>query len=65
MVNNIKQERFHYIRFVLLVECHEWSAASISTYLHRGPRGYFRSECCTGGESVAAPRVKLYLAPIH
>jgi len=25
--------------------------------LRRGPRGYFRSECCTGGESVAQPRV--------
>jgi len=22
--------------------------------LRRGPRGYFRSECCTGGESMAA-----------
>jgi len=29
------------------------SQAPISTYLRRGPRGYFRGECCTGGESVA------------
>jgi len=26
----------------------------MSAYLRRGPRSYFRSECCTGGESVAA-----------
>ena len=29
------------------------------------PRGYFRSECCTGGESLAAPRVNFILAPAH
>ena len=41
---------------------HEWSTAPI---LHRGPRGYFGSECCTGDESVSAPRVNRFLAPIH
>jgi len=50
---------------VLLSECHEWSAAPISACLRRGPRSYFRSECCTGGESMAAPRVNCFLAPIH
>ena len=49
---------FHlYLVSVLLSECDEWSAAPISAYLRRGPRGYFRSECCTSGESVTAPRV--------
>jgi len=28
----------------------------------RGPRGYFRSEPCTGGESMSAPRVSCFLA---
>ena len=46
-------------------ERHEWSAAPISAYLRRGPRGYFRSKCCIGGESVAAQRVNCFLAPIH
>jgi len=41
-----------YFRFLV-------SAPPISTCLRRGPRDYFRSECCTGGESVAAPRVEL------
>jgi len=27
--------------------------------------GCFRSECCTGGEPMAAPRVNRFLAPIH
>jgi len=27
--------------------------------LRRGPRGCFRSECCIGGESMVAPRVKI------
>jgi len=40
-----------YTRFLLPLECHEWSAAPISAYLRRGPRGYFGRECCTGGES--------------
>jgi len=46
-------------------ECHGGSAAPISTYLRRGPRGCFRSECCTGGESMTAPRVNCFLAPSH
>ena len=29
----------------------------MSAYLRRGPRDNFLSECCTGGESVTAPRV--------
>ena len=33
--------------------------------LRRGPRGCLRSECCSSGESMTAPRVKLSLAPIH
>ena len=38
------------------------SRAIISACLPRnGPRGCFRSECCTGGESVVAP----FLAPTH
>jgi len=53
---------FHDTRFELQSKCHEWSATPISAYLRRGPRGYFRSECCTGGESMAAPRVKF---PLH
>jgi len=41
-----------YIRFLSsFPEYHEWSAALISTYLRRGPHGYFRSECCTGNKS--------------
>jgi len=28
-------------------------------------RGYFRGECCTGGESRATPRVRLSLSLIH
>jgi len=31
----------------------------------RGPRGCFRSECRTGGKSVAAPRVNCSLSPTH
>ena len=50
---------FAYTRFVLLPECHGWSAAPGSACLCRGPRGCFCSECCTNGESVAAPRVSL------
>jgi len=37
----------------------------ISAFFHRGPRGYFRSECCTGGESMAVPRENCSLTPIH
>jgi len=48
---------------VLLSECHDWSAAPISAYLRLGQRGYFRSECCIGGESIAAPRVNRFLQP--
>jgi len=34
--------------------------------LSRGPRGCFRSECCTGGESVVvAPPVNRSLALTH
>jgi len=40
--------------------------ASTSTYLRRGPRGYFRSECCTGGGKVHdSTAFELFLAPIH
>jgi len=41
---------------VLLSECHVLSAAPVSSCSRRGPRSYFRSECCTGGKSVAAPQ---------
>ena len=44
------------------LQCHEWSAAPISTYLYRGPR---RSECFTAGESMAASRVNCFLSPTH
>jgi len=32
--------------FVHLSKCHEWSAASISACLRRGPRGCFWTDCC-------------------
>jgi len=58
--------QFSYTCFLLPLECHEWSAAPISAYLRRGPRGCFGSECCTVvARSMAAPRVKLSLAPSH
>jgi len=47
------KKKFHYTCFVFPLECHEWSAAPISAYWRRGPRSYFCSECCTGGESIA------------
>jgi len=31
----------------------------------RGPLGYFRCECCTGGESVAAARMNRWLVTTH
>jgi len=40
----------HNTRLALSSECHEWSAAPISACLRRGPIGYFRNECCTGGK---------------
>jgi len=43
------------------LECPEWFAAPLSARLRRGSRGCYRSEC-TGGEPMAAPRVKLFLA---
>ena len=44
------QFNFFYTRFLYsLRECHEWSAAFIAAYSSRGP---FRSEYCTGGESM-------------
>jgi len=30
-----------------------------------GPHGYYRSECCIGGETMAAPPVNHFLAPTH
>ena len=48
---------FYYTRFYVLLECHGWSAEPISIWLHRWPRGLFCSECCTGGEPVAASRM--------
>jgi len=50
------QFSFVYTRF-LLSECHEWSAVPIAACLRIGPRGCFRSECCTAGEPMAAPRM--------
>jgi len=50
---------------VLLSKRHKWSAAPISACLRRGPRGCFCSECCTGSESVAAPRLNCSLPPTH
>jgi len=49
------------LTFLLLSECHEWSVAFISVYLRRGTRGCFRSECCIGGESMAALPVSRFL----
>ena len=48
---------------VLLSECNEWPVAPISACLRLVPHGCFGSECCTGGESMAAPRVNCSLAP--
>jgi len=42
---------------VLLQECHECPAAAISVCLRCGQRGYFRSECCTGGEIIHKPKI--------
>jgi len=43
--------QFHFFRLysvsVLISECHKWSAVAVSACLRRGPRGSFRSECCT------------------
>ena len=58
------QFSFVYTRF-LLSECHEWSAVPISVCLLLGPRGCFRSVCCTGGEPIATQRVNHSLAPTH
>jgi len=33
--------------------------------LRRGPRYFFHTECCTGGDSMGAPRVSRFLAPTH
>jgi len=41
--------QFHYTRFALPLERHEWSAEPIPAYFPLWARGYFRSECCTGG----------------
>ena len=58
LVESNKVQFSLYSVFVLLSECHEWSAAPISAFLRRGPRSCLRSECCTGGESMeAASRV--------
>jgi len=51
--------------FCPLSDCHEWSPAPISACLRHGPRSYFCSECCNGGESTVAPRVNRSLAPTH
>ena len=59
------ERTFLHVHIARRLECHKWSATPISAYLRRGPRGYFRSECCIGGESVAAQRVNCFLAPIH
>jgi len=56
---------FVYTYFRTLSECHKWFAAPISSCSRSGPRGCFRSECCTGGESIAAPRMNRFIAPIH
>ena len=39
--------------------------ASISAWLHRGPRVCFHGECHTDGKSIPAPRVNRSLAPIN
>jgi len=58
--------RFSFVvpTFVFRWECHECFAAAISACLRR-PRGCFRNQCFTGGESTAAPRVNRFLAPIQ
>jgi len=54
-----------YVVSVLLSECCEGSAATIYAYMGRGPRGCFRTECCTACESIpkAAPRGNCSLLP--
>ena len=53
-----------------VLSCHEWPAASTFACLRRKPRGWFYSECCIGGKSVAVRCVKylqwqyLFLLPI-
>jgi len=52
--------QFHLYRNLFLnsfQECHECSAGAHFSYC--------RSECCIGGESMAASRVKRSLAPTH
>ena len=51
------QFSFVMLGFVLLSECHEWSAASISACLRREPRGCLRIECRSVGKSMAAPHM--------
>jgi len=55
--NNIKAHK--------LISCW-WNYKNIRSFsFHSGSRGYFRNECCTGGESVAALRANRLLTPIH
>jgi len=49
--------------FVPLAECHEWSAAPSDNCFRHWSRGCFCSQCCIGCESMAVPRVNLYLDP--
>jgi len=65
-------KRLYLFSFVLLgfctlhFECHEWSAEPVSACLRCRLRGCFRSERCTGGESMAAPCVNfLAHSPIN
>jgi len=55
----VLDSRFVIFVFVLPLEYHEWSAAPTSACSRKMPRGYCRSEYCTGGESMATPRVNL------
>ena len=47
---------FGSVSFVLPLSRHKWSAAPITAYSRRGPRGYFRSEWCTGAGSPHCPK---------
>jgi len=51
--------------FDFFSDCQEWSAVPVAGCLRRGPRGFFRSECCTGGKTMPAPCVNRSIAPTN
>jgi len=49
-------------QFILVrLACTTFKVSHIFACMHCGPRGYFRSECWTGGESMAGPPVNCLL----